>query len=172
MLRHIGNVMQNATSIVFVSWLSVILVGRVFEFHTEYIAFVDQVASEKWLLDQCNDDNFYHNMAYHTDVCVQVQSNNKISPILYAMNASLANMKMCGFYHCETILSMVYTGGFPVVICCILLYILAPSFLLPIFRSGYERRQERILLKNCSPDIQQSSRRGRTLGSWHDTKYV
>lgn len=153
-------VARNAGCVVTISWISVILIGRVFDFHTSYLAILEQTKSERWLLEHCQDDHFYHNMAYHTDVCSLVVSNSQISPTLYAVNASMAQMKLCGFYDCVSLAGMIYTGGVPIVFCCVLLYILAPSFLLPLFQNVYEQRVQRVLHRRCSPLLQRSDDKG------------
>lgn len=66
MLKILHAFLWNASSIMLISWLSMLIIGRVYEFHRAYIGFLSQVESEKWLLQHCEDDHFYHNMAYHT----------------------------------------------------------------------------------------------------------
>jgi len=151
MVRLIQEIARNAACVMTVSWISVIIVGRVFDFHRSYVAFTEQTRSEQWLLGRCQDDHFYHNMAYHTDVCALVVSNSQISPTLFAINASMAQMKMCGLYECSTVLLMISTGGVPLVACCVLLYVMAPSFLLPLAQDMYEKRAQTLLQRRCSP---------------------
>ena len=151
MLRILYEILRNAGCVFTISWVSVVLVGRVFDFHQAYLSFIEQIKSEKWLLEQCHDDHFFHNMAYHTDVCATVVSNSQISPTLFAVNTSMSQMKMCGFYDCLSVVKMIYTGGVPIIFCFILLYILAPSFLLPLAQNMYEKRVQNILHQRCSP---------------------
>ena len=151
-------IVRNAGCVVTISWLSVILVGRVFDFHRAYLLFIEQTTSEKWLLEHCQDDHFYHNMAYHTDVCTQVVSNSQISPVLYAINQSMSQMKLCGFYECMSVVNMVYTGGIPVVLCFVLLYVFTPSFLLPVMQNMYDKRVQHDLHTRCSPSLYKSDK--------------
>jgi hypothetical protein len=145
--------LANSITIVFVSWLSVLLVGRIFDFHQMYIKFIDQINSEKWLLEQCQQDHFFHNMAYHTDVCTQVLTNSKTSPILYSINASMAQLKMCGFYDCFTFMSLIYQGGMPAILCLVLVYVLTPSFLIPWMHIAYNKHEQRRFDIQCSPQV-------------------
>ena len=155
------NAMVNSSTILVVSWISVVFVGRIYDFHQIYIKFIDQTNSEKWLLEQCSDDHFFHNMAYHTDVCMQVFTNSQLSPLLYAINASMQNLKMCGIYDCSTVLQMLYTGGIPVFICVILLYVLTPSFLIPWIHVAYARHEQRRFDLGCSPVLKDTEQHTR-----------
>jgi len=156
MARLLHEIARNAGCVLTVSWISVIIVGRVFDFHRAYVAFAEQTRSEQWLLERCKDDHFYHNMAYHTDVCALVVSNSQISPTLYAVNASMSQMKMCGLYECASVLLMISSGGVPLAVCCVLLYVMAPSFLLPLAQDLYEKRAQTQLQRRCSPLLHKS----------------
>jgi len=152
-LTHISQVGKNAVSIVTISWISILIIGRIYDFHVSYISFLEQIKTESWLLQQCDDDHFFHNMKYHTDVCATVLANSLIWPSLYAINYSMANMKLCGFYDCTTLLGIVYNGGFPVIFCVFLFYIFTPSFLLPCIQGAYERYNHALFVDKCSPII-------------------
>lgn len=151
MMGIITGAIRNSLTIFFVSWISVLLVGRIFDFHQIYISFIDQIKGEQWLLEQCQNDHFFHNMAYHTDVCHQVIANSQISPVLYAIHGSVNNMKLCGFYDCHTFSLLVYKGGVPVVVCVVLLYVLTPSFLMPWLNNVYDHHQQKCFEDRCSP---------------------
>jgi hypothetical protein len=156
MKNIIYNGFVNSSTILVVSWLSVMFVGRIYDFHQIYIKFIDQTNSEKWLLDQCTDDHFFHKMAYHTDVCAQVFANSQVSPILYAINGSMQNLKMCGLYDCVTFLNLLYTGGVPAFFCLVLVYVLTPSFLIPWINMAYNQHEQRRFDINCSPVLKQT----------------
>ena len=85
------------------------------------------------------------------DLCEQITANAQISPTLYALNESLGNMKMCGLYHCSELVSMILQGGTPVLICIVLLYIVTPSFILPVLSKSYESWSCRAFENRCSP---------------------
>ena len=114
---------------------------------------IDKKNTEEWLRTQCQDDYFYHKLAYHSTLCEEVANNAKISPVLYAISESAAQMKMCGLYDCTSLLAMISAGGFPVLICIFLVYVLTPSFLLPVMRSEFDRRREAAFLQQCSPHV-------------------
>lgn len=78
-------------------------------------------------------------LQYHTDVCATVVATSLIWPSLYAVNYSLSNMKLCGFYDCNTLFGIIYSGGSPVIVCFFLFYIFTPSILLPFLQGTYER---------------------------------
>ena len=91
---------------------------------------------------------------YHTDLCATVTANSKISPTLFALNASARTLKLCGFYECGEFAALVWSGGFPVLFCLFMVYVCTPSFLLPVMRSEFERRREAAFVRQCSPALQ------------------
>jgi len=157
---------KNACSIVSVSWISILIVGRIYDFHVAYISFIERTRSEEWLLEHCQDDHFFHKMAYHTDVCAMVMGNSIIWPSLYGINESMSKMKLCGFHDCFTLLGIVYNGGMPVMFCILLLYIVTPSFILPLLQRIYSAHCENTLMAKCSPSIRSASPRR------HDAKHA
>ena len=157
-LRH---TLFNFFSFLSVCWVSVVLVGRIYDFHTAYIQFLQKIEGEAWLFDKCQEDHFFKNMQYHTDVCEQVVSNRSISPVLHALNTSLQHMKSCGFTDCVTLLGSIYAGGVPVVVCLACLYIVTPSFILPLLQRMHEGYAQRRFLQRCSPLVRGEGR------GWH-----
>jgi len=147
---------KNACSVVIVSWISILIVGRIYDFHVAYISFIEQIKSEKWLLQHCQDDEFFHNLQYHTDVCREVVENSHIWPSLYGINQSAMKLKLCGFYDCATLLGIIYSGGIPVMVCIFLLYVVTPSFILPILQRTYYEYCEHSIISKCSPMFKQS----------------
>jgi len=150
---------KNACSIITVSWISILIVGRIYDFHVAYISFIERTKSEEWLLEHCQDDHFFHKMAYHTDVCAMVVGNSIIWPSLYGINESMSKMKLCGFYECSELLQIVYNGGIPVMFCIVLLYIVTPSFILPMLQRMYTIYCENVLMAKCSPNLHTHQKR-------------
>lgn len=94
----------------------------------------------------------YHSTDTHTHKNKQQVNNNaKISPVLFAVNESLGQMKLCGMVHCSEALQMLIQGGTPVLICLVLVYVLTPSFLLPVVQRGYESYATHQFNRRCSP---------------------
>jgi len=151
LMDELSLIFKNACSIVSVSWISILIVGRIYDFHVAYISFIERTTSEEWLLQHCQDDHFFHKMAHHTDVCDKVVSNSIIWPSLYGINESMRKMKLCGFHDCSTLLSIVYNGGIPVLFCMMLLYIVTPSFILPQLQRMYNVYCENVLMAKYSP---------------------
>ena len=150
-LEKVASIPKNVCSVISVSWISILIVGRIYDFHVAYVSFLEQIKSEKWLLEHCEDDDFFHNLQHHTDVCRDVVANSRIWPSLYGINESAGKMKLCGLYDCGALFSMVYSGGVPVMICIFLLYIVTPSFLLPILQRSYHSYCEHSIMARCSP---------------------
>ena len=81
-------------------------------------------------------------------------ANSRLSPVLYALDASARSLKLCGFYDCGEFVALLWAGGFPVLLCLFMVYVCTPSFLLPVMRSEYERRREAAFVRQCSPALQ------------------
>ena len=97
------------------------------------------------------DDHFYHNMAYHSQLCEEVAQTRKSSPVLFAIHESAGKMKLCGLYHCHELINLILTGGTPVILCFGLLWILTPSFLIPLVNNTYESYSTMRFNQRCSP---------------------
>jgi len=168
-LDELVAISKNACSIITVSWVSILIVGRIYDFHVAYISFIERTKSEEWLLEHCQDDHFFHKMAYHTDVCAMVVGNSIIWPSLYGINESMSKMKLCGFYDCTELLQIIYSGGMPVVFCIVLLYIVTPSFILPLLQRMYYGYCEKQLMTEYSPFFHRPSPSSDTK---HDRKHT
>jgi len=142
---------KNTCFTVSVSWISIIIVGCIYDFHVAYISFIERSKSEEWLLEHCQDDHFFHKMAYHTDVCAMVVGNSIIWPSLYGINESMSKMKLCGFYDCSTLLDIIYSGSVPVMLSIFLGCVFTPSFILPLLHC------EKKLIDMSSPNIRKIS---------------
>jgi len=149
-MHEVMNISKNACSIITVSWISILIVGRIYDFHVAYISFIERTKSEEWLLEHSQDDHFFHKMAYHTDVCAMVVGNSIIWPSLYGINESMSKMKLCGFYDCSQLLQVVYNGGVPVIFCIILMYIVTPSFILPLTQRMYSVHCEKRMIASLN----------------------
>ena len=119
------------------SWISILIVSRIYDFHVAYVSFLEQIKLEKWLLQHCQDDHFSHNLQYHTNMCKKVVENSQIWPSPYGINPNASKMKLCSLYDCRTLCSIIYDGGIPVMICIFFLYIVTPSFILPLLQRTY-----------------------------------
>ena len=170
-MQELVNISKNACSIVTVSWISILIVGRIYDFHVAYISFIERTKSEEWLLEHCQDDHFFHKMAYHTDVCAMVVGNSIIWPSLYGINESMSKMKLCGFYDCSQLLQIIYDGGAPVVFCIILIYIVTPSFILPLMQRTYSVYCENVLMNKCSPSLHALHKRTDARGNQKHSMY-
>ena len=62
-------------------------------------------------------------------------------------------MKSCGFTDCLTLLGTVYAGGLPAVACLVGVYILMPSFILPVLQRLHEGHMRRRFVRRCSPMV-------------------
>ena len=68
-MLDLTQIFRNFTTWTTVTWVSTMLVARVFDFHKAYTMIIDKLDKEKWLMEQCLSDEFYHRLAYHSDLC-------------------------------------------------------------------------------------------------------
>lgn len=66
------DILQNIARVIGVTWISAILVARVYDFHLSYLHIIDKTKKEEWLLDQCKDHEFFHNLAVHSGSSLHV----------------------------------------------------------------------------------------------------
>ena len=85
-------------------WMSTITVTRVHIGYTAYRAAEAMHEKEKYLLEKCNEPEFFYNMQYHTDLCAEVQENARSSPVLKAINTMAINTYMCGTHPCSEVI--------------------------------------------------------------------
>ena len=69
-----SSLLRNALAVFFSLWLATFLIVRAYAMHEAYIAEVGRRSDEKWLLNQCQDPDFYANLRQHSNLCTEVCS--------------------------------------------------------------------------------------------------
>ena len=67
-LLNISDIFQNIARVIGVTWFSAILVARVYDFHVSYLHIIERTKKEAWLLQQCQDDKFFHSLQAHSGI--------------------------------------------------------------------------------------------------------
>jgi hypothetical protein len=67
-----SSLLRNALAVFFSLWLATFLIVRAYAMHEAYIAEVGRRSDEKWLLNQCQDPDFYANLRQHSNLCTEV----------------------------------------------------------------------------------------------------
>ena len=93
--------------------------------------------NDKWLLTQCNYDEFYHSMRHHSHLCDEVLAKQNDNLILASIKIVATDTHLCGESPCmdlvkEGINWILGPGVF--YLCCIaILVFIFPSLMIPFF---------------------------------------
>jgi hypothetical protein len=113
-------------------------VTRVHMFQFAYASQQQQRDNDQWLLAQCADDAFYHNMRHHSDICEQAAQGGHHSIWLSAVDHVVRHTHACGYQSCVSILedtlSWVLGRGVLFGVGAVLLLVLTPTLTLPLMR--------------------------------------
>ncbi len=120
------------------------VLGRIPVFHAAYVQHLQQLEDDAWLRTQCADPVFVSRMMRHHDVCQRVRESFRHPAFLVAMQACIpsewqALLPSVGW---ETVLFML-----------LLVILLAPTVLLPLYRMRRDRFDHARMLEACSPDL-------------------
>ena len=63
---------RNAIAVFWALWLATFVIVRVYALHEAYVAEVGRRSDERWLLDRCQDPEFYANLRQHSNLCTEV----------------------------------------------------------------------------------------------------
>jgi hypothetical protein len=114
------------------------LATRVHMFQFAYSVQQQKRDNDKWLLRQCSDDAFYHNMKHHSDICEQASHESQQSTWLAALDHVVRNTHACGYQSCVSILEDALTWalsrGMLVAAGAAVVLILLPTLTLPLLR--------------------------------------
>ena len=94
-------------------WVASFLIIRIAIFAEAMQEAKSVQADEAWLLQQCQDPDFYSKMRLHTDLCIQVQRNAERSPVIVALKAVANTAHLCGRHSCGEVLVWLGEGGWP-----------------------------------------------------------
>ena len=120
-------------------WLTAVACTIAHEYQHEYARVMNLRKNEAWLFEQCQNDEFYHNLKEHSSLCDQISAQHETKPSLDAMATVLQNTRLCGYYSCTDLFMQItqWIADRSVVffIGCLLLIFLIPSILQPFWRS-------------------------------------
>ena len=114
------------------------VMSRVYMLQSAYETHAQQRKDETWLLQQCENDEFYHNMRQHSQLCDTVSRNAQSILFMTALQSVLEQTYLCGYDPCETIIDRIATWlfgrGLPILLLVLLIVVLMPTLLLPMLR--------------------------------------
>lgn len=124
-------------------WLIFFVLTRIHMLHSAISRLSKERHNEHWLLEQCQQDEFYHNMKHHSTLCDEVSTNADDVLLLHAIREVVENSYVCGFQSCAEIVDVALAStakqSMYVLVSGVCLLILAPSILFPLWRRSLHR---------------------------------
>lgn len=120
------------------AWTLMFVVTRTHMLQLEHGRLLKQRLDEQWLVARCQDDEFYHNMRQHSELCDTVSDNQHDSVLLHALRRVIEQSYLCGYEPClslfEGAVRAVLRQGAPMLGMLALLLVLLPSVCFPLWR--------------------------------------
>jgi len=121
-------------------WLLMFVLSRVHMLHLSYTSLSLQREDERWLLQQCSTDEFYHNMKQHSTLCDDLSTLSRSSVLLSAVQHVLDHTYLCGYTPCHELLDATLAWllgkGLAVTAAVALMILLFPTLFVPILRNN------------------------------------
>lgn len=128
-------------SCVVLTWCLAFVMTRLHMFQHAYATKWQEYSNDKWLREQCDESDFYHNMKHHSNICEDVNAKTLESIWLNAADHVARNSYLCGYSSCATLLEELvgWILGRGVIITSLVAGVLMvmPTILLPFFRRRY-----------------------------------
>jgi len=85
-------------------WLLFFVLSHGHMLHISHSALSQQRDDERWLLQQCVTDEFYHNMKQHSSLCDDLSTLSRSSVLLAAVQHVVNHTYLCGYTPCHELL--------------------------------------------------------------------
>jgi hypothetical protein len=118
------------------------LLGKVPVFQLAYSEHLQRLEDDTWLQDQCRDPQFFTRMRQHTDVCEHVRAS-------FQQPAILVGLQACIPMDVEDFLPALEWQTWAAD--SVVMLLLIPNVLLPLYRASEDRREQTRVMKACSP---------------------
>lgn len=122
---------------------------RMYRVHSTYNTLLDERDSDQWLMQQCTQDQFYHNMKQHSDICDSVSARQRDNLLMKACSNVLDETLRDGVavltQSVSDAASWAVGRGIVATCICVLVLLFAPTLLLPIFRRHMNRMADKRL---------------------------
>lgn len=132
-------------------WIFTLTISRIWTFHHALQAEFTKRKNERWLVQQCDNAEFFFHLKEHTDLCAQVVGYSNSNPFLNALYSVATTTHLCGTTSCtEMAQNVLQRLGWQVVGLLVLLALFSPNVLFLLYRSSvsrYTRGQEDGLLR-------------------------
>lgn len=130
--------LSNIASAAVAAWCLAFVMTRLHMFQHVYTRKLQEFTNDEWLRQQCESDDFYHNMKHHSSICEDANAKLNESIWLSAADHVARHSYLCGYSPCATLLEdlVAWMLGRGVVITSIFcgLLMVMPSIFLPLWR--------------------------------------
>jgi hypothetical protein len=134
-------------SLVLSLWLLLFILSRIHMLPISYSAQSQKREDERWLLQQCDIHEFYHNMKQHSSLCDDLSVTSRSSLLLGAVQHVVDHTYLCGYTPCHELLdatiSWLLGKGLAVTALVALALLLFPTLFVPILRSNMNHLADR-----------------------------
>ena len=121
-------------------------VTRLHMLHSTITRLRAERKNEAWLLEQCKEDAFYHNLKQHSTLCDDVNARAEDALLLHAVREVIENTYICNFDTCVVMLDALadFCARYLFYLCVttVLLLVLAPTIFLPFWRRIMNRHSD------------------------------
>lgn len=114
------------------------VLSRMHMLYTVYNIKLQERENSMWLLQQCKQDEFYHNMKHHSSLCDELQMHSRDSVLFDAVEHVIQNSYLCGYESCtstmDSFLRWATGRGIVMTILFGTIGLIMPSILFPCLR--------------------------------------
>lgn len=140
-------------------WIFTLFVSRLYTFHNALQVENTRRINERWLLQKCDEPEFYFHLKEHTDLCAMVVSNSNSNRWLNALYQVATSTHMCGITSCtDMIHQFVQKIGWQMVGLLLLLALFSPNLFYLLYRTSvrssnkyHERGLMGLARRRCTP---------------------
>lgn len=115
-----------------------VVVKFMLAFHEEHTLFRQKLRDDAWLVEKCNDPQFYINFKQHSDLCQDVQANAQTHVFLHCFKGALQAVELCGFVSCQelayNLMNAIANGGILAMGSFVALSLILPILCMHLFR--------------------------------------
>ena len=134
-------------SLCFGLWLVCFIFSRAHILHVAYNTIIQAREDESWLLQQCEQHEFYHNMKQHSALCDELAGKSKNVAVFDAMQHVVDNTYLCGYTPCylmlEAVSAWMLGRGFFLTLALAVLVLFSPSLFMPFWRRNMNHMADR-----------------------------
>ena len=137
------NVLLMVALVCLLSVCVVFALSRVLLFQDRLAALRLESENNAWLVEQCRDDTFYHNMKHHSSLCDEVEAQQRLTLWVEAVRYVVQRTHLCGDVPCqravEGLASWVAGPGLPLTCFLALVLLMLPTLCVPLVRAHCNR---------------------------------